>query len=88
MLPVLVMVAASSRFIVAVMLPSRHMTDLVAEIWQLSSGGFTAVPHELCRDYKARHRAPWPAHRAGDGIDGLARITDGAAQAGRVSLTV
>jgi len=53
MLPVLVMVAAFSRFIAAVMLPSRQTMDLVAGMWQLLSGSFIAVPHELWWDNEA-----------------------------------
>ena len=52
-LPVLVMVAAFSRFIAAVMLPSRQTMDLVAGMWQLLSGSFAAVPHELWWDNEA-----------------------------------
>lgn len=46
----LVMVAAFSRFIAAVMLPSRQTMDLVAGMWQLLSTNFLAVPHELWWD--------------------------------------
>ena len=53
MLPVLVMMAAFSRFIAAVMLPSRQTMDLVAGMWQLLSGSFTAVPRELWWDNEA-----------------------------------
>lgn len=53
MLPVLVMVAAFSRFISAVMLPSRQTMDLVAGMWQLLSETFGAVPHELWWDNEA-----------------------------------
>ena len=53
MLPVLVMVAAFSRFVAAVMLPSRHTMDLVAGMWQLLSQNFTTVPHELWWDNEA-----------------------------------
>lgn len=53
MLPVLVMVAAFSRFIAAVMLPSRQTMDLVAGMWQLLSSSFAAVPHELWWDNEA-----------------------------------
>lgn len=53
MLPVLVMVAAFSRFIAAVMLPSRQTMDLVAGMWQLLAGSFAAVPHELWWDNEA-----------------------------------
>lgn len=52
-LPVLVMVAAFSRFIAAVMLPSRQTMDLVAGMWQLLSGSFGAVPRELWWDNEA-----------------------------------
>lgn len=53
MLPVLVMVAAFSRFIAAVMLPSRQTMDLVAGMWQLISGSLAAVPHEMWWDNEA-----------------------------------
>ena len=53
MLPVLVMVAAFSRFIAAVMLPSRQTMDLVAGMWWLLSGSFAAAPHELWWDNEA-----------------------------------
>lgn len=53
MLPVLVMVAAFSRFIAAVTLPSRQSMDLVAGMWQLVSQNFTAVPHEFWWDNEA-----------------------------------
>ncbi|CAM3455940.1 transposase [Mycobacterium intermedium] len=52
-LPVLVMVAAFSRFIAAVMLPSRQTMDLVAGMWQLLAGSFAAAPHELWWDNEA-----------------------------------
>lgn len=52
-LPVLVMVVAFSRFIAAVMLPSRQTMDLVAGMWQLLSGSFAAVPRELWWDNEA-----------------------------------
>ena len=51
--PVLVMVAAFSRFITAVMLPSRQAMDLVAGMWLLLSGQLGAVPHELWWDNEA-----------------------------------
>lgn len=53
MLPGLVMVVAFSRFIAAVMLPSLQTMDLVAGMWQLLSGSFAAVPHELWWDNEA-----------------------------------
>jgi transposase len=51
MLPM--MVAAFSRFIAAVMLPSRQTMDLVAGMWQLLAGSFAAMPHELWWDNEA-----------------------------------
>jgi transposase len=51
--PVLVMVAAFSRFITALMLPSRQTMDLVAGMWSLLSGQIGAVPHELWWDNEA-----------------------------------
>lgn len=48
--PVLVMVAAYSRFIAAVMLPSRITGDLLAGMWQLLSQNFGAVPRTLLWD--------------------------------------
>lgn len=63
MLPVLVMVAAFSRFIAAVMLPSRQTMDLVTGMWQLISGSFAAAPHELWWDNEA-------------GIERRGRLTD------------
>ena len=53
MLPVLVMVAAFSRVIAAVMLPSRQTINLVAGIGWLLSGSFAAAPHELWWDNEA-----------------------------------
>jgi transposase len=53
MLPVLVMVAAFSRFIAAVLLPTRQTMDLVAGMWQLLSQNFIAVPRELWWDNEA-----------------------------------
>ena len=41
-----------SRFIAAVMLPSRQAMDLVAGMWLLLSGQLGAVPHELWWDKK------------------------------------
>lgn len=48
--PVLVMVAAYSRFIAAVMLPSRVTGDLLAGMWQLLSKDVGAVPRTLLWD--------------------------------------
>ncbi|WP_328813987.1 IS21 family transposase [Rhodococcus sp. NBC_00297] len=51
--PVLVMVATYSRFIAAVMLPSRITGDLLAGMWQLISTPFGAVPRTLLWDNEA-----------------------------------
>lgn len=48
--PVLVMVAAYSRFIAAVMIPSRVTGDLLAGMWQLLAGHIGAVPRGLLWD--------------------------------------
>lgn len=48
--PVLVMVAAYSRFIAAVMIPSRVTGDLLAGMWQLLAGHIGAVPRSLLWD--------------------------------------
>lgn len=48
--PVLVMVAAYSRFIAAMMLPSRITGDLLAGMWQLLSHDIGAVPRTLLWD--------------------------------------
>jgi transposase len=48
--PVLVMVAAYSRFIAAVMLPSRVTGDLLAGMWQLIAQSIGAVPRTLLWD--------------------------------------
>lgn len=51
--PVLVMVAAHSRFITALMLPSRTTSDLLAGMWQLLSEQLGAVPRRLVWDNEA-----------------------------------
>ncbi len=48
--PVLVMVAAYSRFIAAMMIPSRVTGDLLAGMWQLLSCNIGAVPRTLLWD--------------------------------------
>lgn len=48
--PVLVMVAAYSRFIAALMIPSRITGDLLAGMWHLLSGHIGAVPRTLLWD--------------------------------------
>jgi transposase len=80
MLPVLVMVAAFSRFIAAVMLPSRQTMDLVAGMWQLLAGSFAAVPHELWWE-RGRDRTSGSVDRSGDGVDGHVGVAAGATQA-------
>ena len=51
--PVLVIVASFSRFITAVMLPSRTTPDLLAGMWSLLSGQLEAVPRRLVWDNEA-----------------------------------
>jgi len=51
--PVLVIVASYSRFITAVMLPSRTTPDLLAGMWSLLGGQLGAVPHRLIWDNEA-----------------------------------
>ena len=51
--PVLVMVASYSRYICAIMLPSRRTCDLVLGMWMLLEGGFGAVPRQLLWDNEA-----------------------------------
>lgn len=50
MLPVLVMVASFSKFITAVMIPSRTTADLLAGMWALLAGQLGAVPRRLIWD--------------------------------------
>ena len=50
LLPVLVMVASFSKFITAVMIPSRTTADLLAGMWALLSGQLEAVPRRLVWD--------------------------------------
>ena len=50
MLPVLVMVASFSKFITAVMIPSRTTADLLAGMWLLLAGQLGAVPRRLIWD--------------------------------------
>ena len=50
MLPVLVMVASFSKFITAVMIPSRTTADLLAGMWVLLSQQLGAVPRRLIWD--------------------------------------
>ncbi|MFN3002973.1 IS21 family transposase [Mycolicibacterium wolinskyi] len=64
--PVLVMVAAYSRFIAAVMIPSRVTGDLLAGMWQLLSGHIGAVPRTLLWDNES-------------GIGQRGRLADGVA---------
>lgn len=64
--PVLVMVAAYSRFIAALMIPSRVTGDLLAGMWQLLSGHIGAVPRTLLWDNES-------------GIGQRGRLADGVA---------
>ena len=50
MLPVLVMVASFSKFITAVMIPSRTTADLLAGMWLLLADQLGAVPRRLIWD--------------------------------------
>lgn len=50
MLPVLVMVASFSKFITAVMIPSRTTADLLAGTWLLLASQLGAVPRRLIWD--------------------------------------
>jgi len=49
-LPVLVMVASFSKFVTALMIPSRTTADLLAGMWLLLSGQLGAVPRRLIWD--------------------------------------
>lgn len=51
--PVLVVVASFSRFITAVMLPSRTTPDLLSGMWSLIDAGIGAVPRRLLWDNEA-----------------------------------
>lgn len=50
LLPVLVMVASFSKFITAVMIPSRTTADLLSGMWALLPGQLGAVPRRLIWD--------------------------------------
>jgi len=52
-LPVLVMVASFSKFITAVMIPSRTTADLLSGMWALLSGQLGGVPRRLIWDNEA-----------------------------------
>ncbi|QIK74746.1 IS21 family transposase [Nocardioides piscis] len=51
--PVLVIVSSYSRFITAMMLPSRTTGDLLTGMWELMSSQLGAVPHRLIWDNEA-----------------------------------
>ena len=53
LLPVLVMVASFSKFITAVMIPSRTTADLLSGMWALLSGQLGGVPRRLIWDNEA-----------------------------------
>jgi transposase len=65
-LPVLVMAASHSRFLTAMMLPSRTTGDLLAGMWHLLSSQLGAVPRALLWDNEA-------------GIGRSGRLADGVA---------
>lgn len=51
--PVLVIVASFSRFVTAMMLPTRSTPDLLAGMWSLITGQLGAVPRRLVWDNEA-----------------------------------
>ena len=55
-LPVLTMVCAYSRWLLAMLLPSRHAQDLFAGWWRLIHG-LGAVPRGWCGTVRARSGA-------------------------------
>jgi transposase len=65
-LPVLVMVASYSRFVAAVMVPSKQTGDLLAGMWHLLRDVFGGVPKRLLWDNEAG------IGRAGKPADGVA----------------
>ena len=65
--PVLVMVAAFSRFITAMMLPSRVTTDLVAGMWRCLAGS-RCDPAPSLVGQRVRYRSSRPVDGSGDGI--------------------
>src|SRR3954452_4708208 len=69
MLPVLVMVASFSKFITAVMIPSRTTPDLLAGMWSLLEQQLGAVPRRLIWDNEAG------IGRGGRLADGVAGFT-------------
>ena len=65
--PVLVMVAAHSRYITAVMLPTRTTADLLTGMWTLLRDQIGAVPRRLLWDNEAGiGRGGRPAHGVGE----------------------
>ena len=65
MLPVLVMVASFSKFITAVMIPSRTTADLLAGMWSLLSQPARRGPTPADLGQRDRHRPPQPARGRG-----------------------
>ncbi len=61
MLPVLVMVASFSKFITAVMIPSRTTADLLAGMWSLLADPARRGPTPADLGQRDRHRTPQPA---------------------------
>lgn len=66
--PVLVIVSSYSRFITAMMLPSRTTPDLLAGMWALLSGQLGAVPQRLIWDNEA---GIGRRNRLADGVSGF-----------------
>lgn len=69
--PVLVMVAAHSRFIAAVMIPSRVTGDLLAGMWQLISENIGGVPRTLLWDNES---GIGQRHRLAQGVAGFCGV--------------
>lgn len=67
--PVLVMVASFSRFITAMMIPTRTTSDLLAGTWSLLTGQLKAVPRRLLWDNESG------IGRGGHLADGVAGFT-------------
>lgn len=58
--PVLMMVAAYSRFIAAMVIPSRVTGDLLAGMWQSISDGIGYSASNSVVGQRVRHRSTWP----------------------------
>ena len=76
----LVMVSAFSRFIAAVMLPSRQTMDLVAGMWQFALGQLHRGAPRAVVGQRGRDRPSGPVDRAGHRLGGHAAVAAGATQ--------